>query len=864
MAGDCIYNAHYANDTFGNKHFLGTKQELAQDLDAMQGIASTSVVASSPYFEIIGGVLHRKKLEKGNTNYREVLDKDRRLNAIATFHLKGKRHHTLEDTYRFVEENYWWEGMYFHVREYVLGCQECQAQKKRCNAWPEPCVSRTLTSHGNSVLHKLRGQQKAGLFCDITLKTGSRSLPAHRAVLAAVSEHFQEIFTEMDSAPGLQADVDLTGFSEELFLPLLEFSYSSTLSVQAESLGEVSTLARHFRMWAAVEACSALQSEHQARRSRGRAVSLELADSQRENRAGLAGLHKQRSFAMAEESVRTSQKCPRPREHVLTACDNPSGSLSTGRPSTRSRLGMNGLPPPHMHHSPAHRLKLIDFKSPSIKPRESRSSRALPPGARRMPARVLRSDTAPLDPHPPGLGPAPSSTKRRRSSEVAGLGQGPVSGVSLVKEEPVEEEVASPNVQEKYRLLSVLGLQRKSLLPDPVQPAGWQQKQRLRRLKVLSYAQTTPRTPRPTPPTRFPGDGRSASALLPRARDAEPPGPAAAVEAGLERRERHGLSPTDRVPPPQRRELRRSVRIRDAPLQNLPRLRARKVEPGSRALRRKPVRVKREPTAAVISPHSISTCSAQGCHQGEHSPSHRARCALDVLVGLVGAGRRTAGNARSVGPTTRDYTGEARADGYSPWWRGAIKEEPVDPVPVSNPHGVTTELGKRRSKPPVKLLDPGFLFEFCRPPGLKREAESVGVCLTRSIKQLLPRGEASGPRRKERGVDASHRPNLACSGTAKVGGYLPKKRHKLLPLMESPRRACWKGRTPVTSHTCVQCRAKYRNCDSLIMHQIRHIEGKHWPCPLCSKTFFRQRNVQSHIRTHDQKLYKCRVCISAA
>lgn len=47
------------------------------------------------------------------------------------------------------------------------------------------------------------------MFCDITLRTNGRSYSAHRAVLAAVSDHFQEIFTEMDSS--MKADIDLTG-----------------------------------------------------------------------------------------------------------------------------------------------------------------------------------------------------------------------------------------------------------------------------------------------------------------------------------------------------------------------------------------------------------------------------------------------------------------------------------------------------------------------------------------------------------------------------------------------------------------------------------------------------------------------------
>lgn len=63
---------------------------------------------------MIGGLLYRKKLERGFINYREVLDEDRRHEAIATFHRRrrpGQRHLSLEETYKCVAENYWWEGM---------------------------------------------------------------------------------------------------------------------------------------------------------------------------------------------------------------------------------------------------------------------------------------------------------------------------------------------------------------------------------------------------------------------------------------------------------------------------------------------------------------------------------------------------------------------------------------------------------------------------------------------------------------------------------------------------------------------------------------------------------------------------------
>lgn len=39
-------------------------------------------------------------------------------------------------------------------------------------------------------------------------------------------------------------------------------------------------------------------------------------------------------------------------------------------------------------------------------------------------------------------------------------------------------------------------------------------------------------------------------------------------------------------------------------------------------------------------------------------------------------------------------------------------------------------------------------------------------------------------------------------------------------------------KVPKAAHACLQCPASYRDCDALIMHGLRHIEGKHWPCPV--------------------------------
>lgn len=64
-----------------------------------------------PKFRVVDGMLYRKRLERGLVHYREVLDEDRRHEVIAAFHRRPAQGHlSLEETYKCVAENYWWEG----------------------------------------------------------------------------------------------------------------------------------------------------------------------------------------------------------------------------------------------------------------------------------------------------------------------------------------------------------------------------------------------------------------------------------------------------------------------------------------------------------------------------------------------------------------------------------------------------------------------------------------------------------------------------------------------------------------------------------------------------------------------------------
>lgn len=115
MAGDCTHtNPNYANAETSKPWSGGDRERTGEMESVWKGCGPPARFA--PNFEVIDGLLYRKKLERGFINYREVLDEDRRHEAISSFHMRrrrrpGQRHLSLEETYKCVAENYWWEGM---------------------------------------------------------------------------------------------------------------------------------------------------------------------------------------------------------------------------------------------------------------------------------------------------------------------------------------------------------------------------------------------------------------------------------------------------------------------------------------------------------------------------------------------------------------------------------------------------------------------------------------------------------------------------------------------------------------------------------------------------------------------------------
>lgn len=92
-------------------------------------------------------------------------------------------------------------------------------------------VNQFLPKHGQTMLDKLNQQRLNNQFCDITLFIEGEEYRAHKSVLAASSEYFNELFFEKGAVTTHEAIVDLSGTSlflacSESFPPVFNLHYS--------------------------------------------------------------------------------------------------------------------------------------------------------------------------------------------------------------------------------------------------------------------------------------------------------------------------------------------------------------------------------------------------------------------------------------------------------------------------------------------------------------------------------------------------------------------------------------------------------------------------------------------------------------
>ncbi|XP_026183914.1 zinc finger and BTB domain-containing protein 44 isoform X1 [Mastacembelus armatus] len=111
------------------------------------------------------------------------------------------------------------------------------------------------TSHSQEMLEKLNALRNEGHFCDVTIRVQDKLFLAHKVVLACCSEFFR---SKLVGRPEDEDKfvLDLHHVTVSGFAPLLEYAYTSTLSISTENIIDVLAAASYMQMFAVASTCS--------------------------------------------------------------------------------------------------------------------------------------------------------------------------------------------------------------------------------------------------------------------------------------------------------------------------------------------------------------------------------------------------------------------------------------------------------------------------------------------------------------------------------------------------------------------------------------------------------------------------------
>uniref|UniRef100_UPI0037E8F574 POZ (BTB) and AT hook-containing zinc finger 1 isoform X3 n=1 Tax=Semicossyphus pulcher TaxID=241346 RepID=UPI0037E8F574 len=113
-----------------------------------------------------------------------------------------------------------------------------------------------VSKHSAEMLHNLNVQRKdGGRFCDVVLRVGEESFPAHKAVLAACSEYFESVFSRQTEGDGDAKELEMHTISPKVFKDVLDFAYTSRIVVRLECFPELMTAAKFLLMRSVIEIC---------------------------------------------------------------------------------------------------------------------------------------------------------------------------------------------------------------------------------------------------------------------------------------------------------------------------------------------------------------------------------------------------------------------------------------------------------------------------------------------------------------------------------------------------------------------------------------------------------------------------------
>ncbi|XP_015236456.1 PREDICTED: zinc finger and BTB domain-containing protein 11 [Cyprinodon variegatus] len=272
-------------------------------------------------YVVRNGTLFYQRRQKGQNDFTElevVLQDSRRRELINQAHItEGEDHLNQQLTWEIISQKYWWRGILKNVKDLIRECPQCQSKRTVDDgSGPRPCsrpgrrkaglmeeeddeeeedgedslftmdlspqkprpakgvakhevvfvnskgeVNQFLPKHSQTMLDKLNQQRLSNQFCDITLLIEGEEHRAHKAVLAACSEYFNELFFEKGAVTTHEAVVDLSGFSKASFLPLLDFAYTSVLTFNFCVMADIANLARHLLMTEVLQICESVHKQ---------------------------------------------------------------------------------------------------------------------------------------------------------------------------------------------------------------------------------------------------------------------------------------------------------------------------------------------------------------------------------------------------------------------------------------------------------------------------------------------------------------------------------------------------------------------------------------------------------------------------
>uniref|UniRef100_A0A3Q2UEG9 Zinc finger and BTB domain containing 17 n=1 Tax=Fundulus heteroclitus TaxID=8078 RepID=A0A3Q2UEG9_FUNHE len=130
--------------------------------------------------------------------------------------------------------------------------------------------------HSGEVLEQLNKQRKQGLLCDCTFVVDGVDFKAHKAVLAACSVYFRTLFLDQKDVVHLDIS-NAAGLGQ-----VLDFMYTSKLSLSPQNIEDVLSVAHFLQMQEIINACSAYQSMSNQAPS---IITLDLPDDEPEEKA---------------------------------------------------------------------------------------------------------------------------------------------------------------------------------------------------------------------------------------------------------------------------------------------------------------------------------------------------------------------------------------------------------------------------------------------------------------------------------------------------------------------------------------------------------------------------------------------------